>query len=94
MCISNSSVIRDEDDMIQEFIGVQNNKIGVLFVKDTCKGKGLGRHLVNWAINTLNIKFVGVKEQNEQGLDKYGSIKTNIEKLYKNIMTNMLKMSK
>lgn len=45
--------------------------IEMLFVKDTCRGKGLGKHLVSWAINTLNVKFVDVNEQNEQGLEFY-----------------------
>lgn len=69
--ISNLAVIRDEEGTIQAFIGVHDNKIEMLFVKDTCRGKGLGKHLVNWAINTLNIKFVDVNEQNEQGLGFY-----------------------
>lgn len=70
-CISHLAVIRDEEDAIQAFIGVHDNKIEMLFVKDTCRGKGLGKHLVNWAINTLNVKFVDVNEQNEQGLGFY-----------------------
>lgn len=69
--ISNLAVIKDEEDTIQAFIGVHDNKIEMLFVKDTCRGRGLGKHLVNWAINTLNIKFVDVNEQNEQGLGFY-----------------------
>lgn len=69
--ISNLAVIRDEEDTIQAFIGVHDNKIEMLFVKDTCRGRGLGKHLVNWAINTLNIKFADVNEQNEQGLGFY-----------------------
>ena len=69
--ISNLAVIRDEEGTIQAFKGVHDNKIEMLFVKDTCRGKGLGKHLVNWAINTLNIKFVDVNEQNEQGLGFY-----------------------
>lgn len=69
--ISNLAVIRDEEDTIQAFIGVHDNKIEMLFVKDTFRGRGLGKHLVNCAINTLNIKFVDVNEQNEQGLGFY-----------------------
>lgn len=69
--ISTLAVIRDEEGTIQSFIGVHDNKIEMLFVKDTCRGRGLGKHLVNWAINTLNIKFVDVNEQNEQGLGFY-----------------------
>ncbi len=69
--ISNLAVIRDRESTIQAFIGVQNNKIEMLFVKDTCRGKGLGKHLVNWAISTLNANFVDVNEQNEQGLGFY-----------------------
>lgn len=69
--ISTLAVIRDEEGTIQAFIGVHDNKIEMLFVKDTCRGRGLGKHIVNWAINTLNIKFVDVNEQNEQGLGFY-----------------------
>lgn len=69
--ISHLAVLRNEEDTIQAFIGVHDNKIEMLFVKDTYRGKGLGKHLVSWAINTLNVKFVDVNEQNEQGLGFY-----------------------
>ncbi|MHC1746765.1 MAG: GNAT family N-acetyltransferase [Cellulosilyticaceae bacterium] len=69
--ISNLAVIRDQEDAIQAFIGVQDNKIEMLFVNDDYRGKGLGKQLVSWAINSLNIKFVDVNEQNEQGLGFY-----------------------
>ena len=69
--ISHLAVLRDENDTIQAFIGVHDHKIEMLFVNDTCRGKGLGKHLVSWAINTLDVKFVDVNEQNEQGLGFY-----------------------
>lgn len=69
--VNHLAVIRDEEGTIQAFIGVHDNKIEMLFVNDACRGKGLGKQLINWAINILNIKFVDVNEQNEQGLGFY-----------------------
>ncbi|APF21166.1 GNAT family N-acetyltransferase [Clostridium butyricum] len=69
--VSHLAVLRDDEDTIQAFIGVHDNKIEMLFVKDTCRGLGLGKHLVTWAVNTLNVKFVDVNEQNDQGLGFY-----------------------
>lgn len=69
--VSILAVIREMDGTIPAFIGVHDSKIEMLFVKDTVRGQGLGKHLVTWAINTLNIEFVDVNEQNEQALGFY-----------------------
>lgn len=64
-------VIKDKTENIQAFMGVQDEKIEMLFVNNSYRGKGLGKHLVNYAIDTLNVKWVDVNEQNEQGLGFY-----------------------
>jgi putative acetyltransferase len=52
-------------------MGVHDGKIEMLFVSDKCRGKGIGKSLVEYAINSLNIKYVDVNEQNIQGVGFY-----------------------
>ena len=63
--------VRDDEDTIQAFMGVYDGKIEMLFVSDECRGKGIGKRLVEYAINSLNIKYVDVNEQNIQGVGFY-----------------------
>lgn len=49
-------------------MGVHDSKIEMLFVSDNCRGKGIGKKLIEYAIDVLNIKFVDVNEQNIQGV--------------------------
>lgn len=46
------------------FIGIQENKIEMLFLAPTSIGKGLGKQLVRLAINKYNAIYVDVNEQN------------------------------
>ena len=47
---------RDDRGSIQAFMGVNDDKIEMLFVSDDCRGKGIGKRLIEYAINDLNIK--------------------------------------
>lgn len=63
--------IRDENDNIVGFIGVEKEKIEMLFIHPLVRGKGIGQQLIMYAINDLNAKFVDVNEQNEQAVGFY-----------------------
>lgn len=63
--------IRDEKDNIVGFIGVEKEKIEMLFIHPLVRGKGIGQQLMMYAINVLNAKFVDVNEQNEQAVGFY-----------------------
>lgn len=56
------------------FMGTSQNQIEALFVEPTCFGQGLGKQLVTYAINKLNLKKVCVNEQNKKAYDFYTKI--------------------
>jgi putative acetyltransferase len=61
----------DDHDQSLGFIGIQDNKIEMLFVEPAAMGKGIGKSLVAYAIQTLNVRYVDVNEQNPQALGFY-----------------------
>lgn len=52
-------------------MGVHDSKIEMLFVDSNNRSNGIGKKLINYAINDLNAKFVDVNEQNTQGVGFY-----------------------
>lgn len=60
-----------EQDTVAGFIGVLNQKIEMLFVDPTYIGKGIGKQLTNFAINSLQATAVDVNEQNTQAVNFY-----------------------
>lgn len=67
------------------FIGVEADKIEMLFVAPGCFGKGIGRELVELAIAQYGVRYVDVNEQNPQaagfyrhiGFGEYGRTETD-----------------
>ena len=57
--------LRGNDGAIVAFMGVSERKIEMLFVDPAFRGMGLGRHLVEYAIDRLHVTRVDVNEQNE-----------------------------
>ncbi len=60
-----------EQDHYLGFIGVQDTKIEMLFVNPAVRGRGIGKQLVTYAIQTLNVLYVDVNEQNPQATGFY-----------------------
>jgi putative acetyltransferase len=48
------------------FVGTSDDQIEALFIDPIYFGQGLGRKLVNYAINELNLKKICVNEQNKK----------------------------
>ena len=63
-------IIKD-DDIIKGFMGIENDKIEMLFIEVDSRGNGYGKKLIEYAINNLNIKYVDVNEQNPKALGFY-----------------------
>lgn len=63
--------VRDEENTIKAFMGIEDFKIEMLFVSDECRRKGIGKSLVEYAVKTLNVNYVDVNEQNPQALGFY-----------------------
>lgn len=62
---------KNEDGKILGFLGVADQKIEMLFLDPDTRGKGLGKQLTEFAIQTLKANAVDVNEQNEQAVGFY-----------------------
>lgn len=60
-----------EADTVLGFIGIAENKIEMLFLAPEHIGKGLGKTLMNFAINELDVNKVDVNEQNHNAINFY-----------------------
>jgi putative acetyltransferase len=60
-----------EAPTVTGFIGVHENHVQMLFIDDEYRSKGIGKGLLQFAIEKLDIKGVTVNEQNEQALGFY-----------------------
>lgn len=60
-----------EADTVLGFIGIAENKIEMLFLAPEYIGKGLGKTLMNFAINELGVNKVDVNEQNHNAINFY-----------------------
>lgn len=57
-------VARDEDNQLLGFMGTAEDKIEMLFLDPACRNQGIGRQLLQYAIEELGIRKVDVNEQN------------------------------
>ena len=71
--LPNLSVVisRDDAGAIHGFLGVDKNRIEMLFVDDASRGKGVGKLLLNYAVEHIGANEVDVNEQNPQGVAFY-----------------------
>ena len=63
--------IKDEHKAILGFIGVHECKIEMLFILDAARGKGVGKALLNYAVDQLAANKVDVNEQNPLAVGFY-----------------------
>ncbi len=63
--------VKDDHKSILGFIGVADNKVEMLFVLNKCRGQGIGRQLLTFAINKLQAIRVDVNEQNPLAVEFY-----------------------
>ena len=52
-------------------MGIENNKLEMLFVKNSERGKGLGKELLTLGIKNYNVKELAVNEQNPKAKGFY-----------------------
>lgn len=62
--VSNLVIIKNEKHKPIAFMGVENDKLEMLFIKSNERGKGLGKKLLNYGIEKYKIKTLTVNEQN------------------------------
>ena len=63
--------VRDSEQRVMGFIGVEGDEIAMLFVHPDWRGQGIGRRLLMHAVVTLGATRLDVNEQNEQALGFY-----------------------
>ncbi|MFY8282764.1 GNAT family N-acetyltransferase [Pseudoalteromonas sp. SSMSWG5] len=63
--------IKSEHKTILGFVGVHDSKIEMLFILDAARGKGVGKALLNYAIEQLAANKVDVNEQNPLAVEFY-----------------------
>jgi len=64
-------IYRDEEQSIVGFLGVAENRLEMLFVAPQVFGLGIGKQLLRYAIEQLNVSELDVNEQNPQALGFY-----------------------
>ncbi|APC20435.1 GNAT family N-acetyltransferase [Pseudomonas protegens] len=62
---------RDARQRITGFAGVAAGKVEMLFIDPAHRGRGLGRQLLQYAVEHLNAQQLDVNEQNPQALGFY-----------------------
>ena len=65
--------IKDHDTILG-FIGLNEELIQMLFIDPAMRGGGLGKALVNYAVQKHNVNSVDVNEQNEQAVGFYKNL--------------------
>lgn len=71
---------RDEEGHAVGFIGVEKDKVEMLFIHPSWRGQGVGRRLLEYAINVLGATKVDVNEQNVQAIGFYLRMGFEIER--------------
>lgn len=63
--------IRDETGSLTAFLGTADDKIEMLFIHPKAMGQGLGKQLIQYAIDQLRATKVDVNEDNGQAVGFY-----------------------
>lgn len=53
------------------FMGIENNRLEMLFISDDERGKGIGKQLLLYGISNYGVKELTVNEQNPQAIGFY-----------------------
>lgn len=62
---------KDSNLKITGFMGITNGSLEMLFINPASRGKGIGKELLNYAIEQEKVKLVDVNEQNSQAVGFY-----------------------
>ena len=64
-------VEEDENHKPIAFMGIEKNKLEMLFIKNSKRGKGLGKKLLNFGIEKYSVNELAVNEQNPEAKGFY-----------------------
>ncbi|MCI8760251.1 MAG: GNAT family N-acetyltransferase [Clostridia bacterium] len=76
--VSHLIIIENESHQPIAFMGIEDTKLEMLFIKNNERGKGLGKQLLNYGIENYNVNRLAVNEQNlnSKGFYEYMGFKT------------------
>jgi len=69
--VSNLIVLLNDEVNPVAFMGIENQKLEMLFVKNSERKKGIGKQLLNYGIENYNVNELAVNEQNPQAKSFY-----------------------
>ena len=69
--ISHLIIETDEKGIPIAFMGIEENKLEMLFIKNSERGKGIGRQLLNYGIENYGVNDLAVNEDNLQAKGFY-----------------------
>ncbi|AZB11313.1 GNAT family N-acetyltransferase [Chryseobacterium sp. G0162] len=61
----------EENGTLVGFMGIAEGNLEMLFIHNDYRGKGIGKKLIQYGINHLNVNKVDVNEQNAQAVGFY-----------------------
>ena len=64
-------IIENESHQPIAFMGIENRKLEMLFIKNSERGNGLGKKLLNYGIEKYNVNELAVNEQNPKAKEFY-----------------------
>ncbi len=62
--VSHLVIIENKSHIPIAFMGMEDRKLEMLFIKNNDRGKGLGKRLLNYGIENYNVNELAVNEQN------------------------------
>ncbi len=69
--ITHLIIIENESHQPIAFMGIEKSKLEMLFIKNSERGKGLGKKLLNYGIKKYNVNDLAVNEDNPQAKSFY-----------------------
>lgn len=64
-------IAEDEPGRPTAFMGIENNRLEMLFLSPKIRGKGLGKQLLQCAVQNYGVRELTVNEQNPQAVGFY-----------------------
>lgn len=62
--ISHLIIVENDNNIPIGFMGIENQKLEMLFITNNERGKGFGKQLINYGIENYNVNELAVNEQN------------------------------
>ena len=70
-CIAHLIIIENESHQPIAFMGIEENKLEMLFIKNSERGKGIGKQLLSYGIENYGVNNLAVNEDNPQAKGFY-----------------------